>query len=152
MESTTNSLHESHMRHCLRLAGIARERGEVPVGSIVVRDGLVIAEGIESVKANLDIVRHAEMEAIRRACETLQTLDLSGCTLYTSAEPCLMCSYAIRACKISAVVFGESNTTIGGFSSEFQILSTNNVPHWEIPPAAVTHVLREVCASIRSGG
>jgi tRNA(adenine34) deaminase len=118
MEKMADSQHESYMRLCVKLAGIARERGEVPVGSIIVRDGAVIAEGIEGVRAQHDVAHHAEMEAIRRACQILQTLDLSGCTLYTSAEPCFMCSYAIRGCRIGTVVFGAPVNTVGGFSSQ----------------------------------
>src|SRR6185312_2953392 len=114
-----DSLHEPYMRLCLKLAGIARDRGEAAVGSVIVRDDDVIAEGIEGVRAQHDIANHAEMEAIRRACQILQTLDLSGCTLYTNAEPCFMCSYAIRACRISTVVFGAPIITVGGFSSHF---------------------------------
>jgi len=146
----TDPLHESQMRLCLKLAGIAREHGEVPVGSVIARDGVVIAEGIEGVRAPHDIARHAEMEAIRRACRILQTLDLSGCTLYTTAEPCFMCSYAIRACKIGTVVFGASVNTVGGFSSQFPVLSTSSVPNWGPPPNIIQGILREECEAVRN--
>jgi tRNA(adenine34) deaminase len=144
------SLHESYMRLCLKLAGIARERGEVPVGSVIVRDGAVIAEGIEGVRAQLDVAHHAEMEAIRRTCQILQTLDLSECTLYTSAEPCFMCSYAIRACRISTVVFGAPVNAVGGSSSHFPVLSTSAVPSWGPPPKIVQGILREECEATRN--
>lgn len=149
METMAGSLHESYMRLCLKLAGIARERGEVPVGSLIVREGAVIAEGIEGVRAQLDIANHAEMEAIRRSCQILQTIDLSGCTLYTSAEPCFMCSYAVRACRISTVVFREPVNSVGGFSSHFPVLSTSAVPNWGPPPKIVQGILREECEAIR---
>jgi tRNA(adenine34) deaminase len=142
--------HESFMRLCLNLAGLARQRGEAPVGSVIVRDGSVIAEGIEGVRAQHDIAGHAEMEAIRRACETLQTLDLSGCALYTTAEPCFMCSYAIRACRIGIVVFGAPVNAVGGFSSDFPVLNTNAVPNWGPPPTIVQGVLPEECEAIRN--
>jgi len=64
MKKMNASLHELYMRLCLKLAEIARERGEVPVGSVVVRDGAVIAEGVEGVRAQYDIAHHAEMEAL----------------------------------------------------------------------------------------
>ena len=145
-----DSLHEPYMRLCLKLAGIARDRGEAAVGSVIVRDDDVIAEGIEGVRAQHDIANHAEMEAIRRACQILQTLDLSGCTLYTNAEPCFMCSYAIRACRIGTVVFGAPIITVGGFSSHFPALSTNAVPNWGPPPKIVRGILREKCEATRS--
>ena len=150
MKDMADSLHESCMRLCLKLAGIARERGEVPVGSVIVRDGTVIAEGIEDVRAPHDIARHAELEAIRRACQTLQTLDLSGCTLYTSAEPCFMCSYAIRACRIGTVVFGAPVNTVGGFSSHFPVLSSSAIPNWGPPPKIIQGILREECEATRN--
>ena len=137
MKKMNASLHELHMRLCLKLAEIARQRGEVPVGSVVVRDGAVIAEGVEGVRAQYDIAHHAEMEAIRRSCDILQTLDLSGCALYTNAEPCFMCSYAIRACRIGTVIFGAPVDTVGGFSSHFPVLSTKAVPNWGPPPEIV---------------
>jgi tRNA(adenine34) deaminase len=138
------------MRQCLKLAEVARERGEVPVGSVIVRDGAVIAEGIEGVRAQHDIAHHAEMEAIRQACQVLETLDLSGCALYTSAEPCFMCSYAIRACRIGIVVFGAPVDTVGGFSSQLPVLSTIAVPNWGSPPEIVPGILREECEAARN--
>lgn len=145
-----DSLHESYMRQCLKLAGIARERGEVPVGCVIVREGAVIAEGIEGVRAQHHVACHAEMEAIRRSCQILQTLDLSGCTLYTSAEPCFMCSYAIRVCRIGTVVFGAPVNTVGGFSSDFSVLSTSAVPNWGSPPKIVQGILHEECEATRN--
>ncbi|HEY4088547.1 MAG TPA: nucleoside deaminase [Bryobacteraceae bacterium] len=145
-----DSLHESYMRLCLKLAEVARERGEIPVGAVIVRDGAVIAEGIEGVRAHHDIARHAEMEAIRQACQVLKTLDLSGCALYTSAEPCFMCSYAIRACRISAVIFGAPVHTVGGFSSALPVLSTSAVPHWGPPPEIAPGILRQECEAARN--
>jgi tRNA(adenine34) deaminase len=146
------SLHESYMRMCLDLAETARKCGEVPVGAVIVRDGSVIAEGVEGVRARLDITGHAELEAIRRACQLLQTRDLSGCTLYTSAEPCFMCSYAIRACKIGTVVFGASVDGVGGFTSCLPVLSTLTVRHWGAPPEIIEGVLSEECRSKRDAG
>lgn len=142
MEGMADPLHEPYMRRCLELAQIARERGESPVGSVIVRAGAVIAEGIEGVRGLHDIARHAEMEAIRQACRILQTMDLSGCALYTNAEPCFMCSYAIRACRIETVVFGAPINTVGGFSSPFPFLSAS-IPNWGSPPKIVTGILRE---------
>jgi tRNA(adenine34) deaminase len=144
------SPHESYMRMCLELAEIAWKRGEAAVGSVVVRDDAVLAKAIEGVRAQHDIARHAEMEAIRRTCEILQTIDLSGCALYTNVEPCFMCSYAIRACRINTVIFGVPVDTVGGFSSRFPVLVTNAVPNWGPPPKIVQGILREECEAIRN--
>jgi tRNA(adenine34) deaminase len=133
----SDSIHKSFMHRCLELAGTATSRGEAPVGAVLVRDGVIIAEGIEGVRASHDIACHAEMEAIRRACVSLQTRDLSGCVLYTNAEPCFMCSYAIRACRIGTVVFGTSNDAVGGLSSPFPILKMTTVANWDLPPEII---------------
>ncbi|HEX6545585.1 MAG TPA: nucleoside deaminase [Bryobacteraceae bacterium] len=145
-----DSSHESYMRMCLELAEIAWKHGEAAVGSIIVRDDSVVAKAAEGVRTGHDIARHAEMEAIRRSCEFLQTLDLSGCVLYTNVEPCFMCSYAIRACRIDTVVFGAPVDTVGGFSSQFPILRTNAVPSWGPPPKIIQGILREECEAARN--
>jgi tRNA(adenine34) deaminase len=147
-----HSCHVPYMRLCLELAETARKRGEVPVGAVILREGSVIAEGIEGVRTHHEIARHAEMEAIQRACQLLQTRDLSGCTLYSSAEPCFMCSYAIRACKISRVVFGAPIDTIGGVSSRFPLLTTSDVPGWGDAPEVIQGILREECEAQRAAG
>ena len=72
----------------------------------MVRDGEVIAEGVEAVRAKVDVTAHAEIEAIRAATALVGGRDLSGCVLYTTVEPCVMCAYAIRLARISIVVSG----------------------------------------------
>jgi tRNA(adenine34) deaminase len=113
---------EEMMRQCLDLARVALEKGDSPVGSLIVKDGRVVARGIEAVKARSDPTAHAEIEALRSACERLRTLDLSGSVLYTNVEPCWMCSYAIRQTRIARVVFGFRNEKVGGLSSKFRVL------------------------------
>src|SRR5215213_6016562 len=113
---------EEMMRQCLDLARVALEKGDSPVGSLIVKDGRVVARGIEAVKARSDPTAHAEIEALRSACESLRTLDLSGSVLYTNVEPCWMCSYALRQTRIARVVFGLRNEKVGGLSSKFRVL------------------------------
>ncbi|AFY61552.1 nucleoside deaminase [Synechococcus sp. PCC 6312] len=76
-----------------------------PFGSVIVKDGEIIAEGYNHVVAEKDPTWHGEMEAIRKACKVLDTFDLSGCTLYTSAEPCPMCAAASFWARIDRIVF-----------------------------------------------
>ena len=113
---------EEMMRQCLDLARVALEKGDSPVGSLIVKNGRIVARGIEAVKARSDPTAHAEIEALRSACERLRTLDLSGSVLYTNVEPCWMCSYAIRQTQIARVVFGFRNEKVGGLSSKFRVL------------------------------
>ena len=134
---------ENLMRQCLKLGRIALANGDAPVGSLIVRKGEIIAEGIEAVKLKKDPTAHAEIVALRAACKKLATIDLGDCTLYTNVEPCWMCSYAIRQTKISRVIFGSRNEKVGGFSSKFQVLIDENL---KLPlPQIAGEVLREEC-------
>ena len=87
-----------------------------PFGSVVVKDGQIVGQGHNRVLAEQDPTCHGEMEAIRDACRTLGTHDLSGCELYTTAEPCPMCLGAILWSNMSAVYYGctrEDSADIG---------------------------------------
>jgi tRNA(adenine34) deaminase len=129
------------MRHALRLARIARERGDTPVGSVVVFEGHIVGEGIEAVRADKDLTAHAEVRAVRESSRSLKTLNLAGCTLLTTVEPCFMCSFVIRSAHISRVIIGRAAPYIGGYSSNCPILVAPNIPGWSQPPFVVTGVL-----------
>ena len=137
-----------YMAQCIVLAQLAKARGDSPVGSIIVKNGRVIGEGIEGGKTHKDITFHAEIEAIRQATANLQSSDLSGCTLFTTHEPCIMCSYVIRHHKISIVVAGLSSGEIGGYSSGFPLLSDTTIEKWGTPPEIRTGVSEEACRCI----
>ena len=129
--------HEKYMHRCRQLADEAVRGGDAPVGSLVLRDGKIIAEGVEGVKAQNDPTAHAEILAIRKACAALGTLDLSGTTLYTTTEPCLMCSYAIRQTRISRVVIEKRTEQGGGVTSLYPILKDGSFPIGGPPPEIV---------------
>ncbi len=139
------------MRQAIRLACLARERGDTPVGSVVIQDGCIVGEGIEAVKAENDLTAHAEIRAVQDACRRLSTLHLTGCTLFTTVEPCLMCSFAIRAARISRVVIGRLVPHIGGFSSKYPILTDPGIPGWSSPPLVATGLLEEECSAPFAG-
>lgn len=130
----TTEEEDKWMQRCLQLAGDAAERGEAAVGAVIVRDGERIAESSEQVKTLQDITAHAELLAIRQACEALMTLDLSDCILYTNVEPCWMCSYAIRETRIQRVVIGKAVPDIGGVTSCYPLLTDATIGGWENPP------------------
>jgi len=131
-----------YLRRCLALAKQAAEKGNSSVGAVVVKDGEIISEGEEAVKTKNDISCHAEMEALRQAVKNLNTNDLSACILYTTHEPCVMCSYAIRFYKISEVFYLNQSKYLGGVSSSMPLLITTEVPPgWSKPP--VVHDVSE---------
>jgi tRNA(adenine34) deaminase len=104
------------MRRCFDLAREAVGRKELAFGSVIVRDGLVVAAEGNGVRASGDITRHAELCAIVAAQKKLGRTALDGCTLYTNVEPCAFCSYAIRESRIARVVFALGSPVMGGAS------------------------------------
>ena len=94
------------MREAIRLANESVERGGGPFGAVIVKDGEVVAGNSNSVTIDNDPTAHAEVNTIREACRKLRTFDLSGCTIYTSCEPCPMCLGAIMWANIGDVYYG----------------------------------------------
>jgi tRNA(Arg) A34 adenosine deaminase TadA len=113
------------MARSIELARLSAEHGNHPFGCVITAKGLLLAESQNLVVTDLDPTAHAEIAAIRKACRAQGSLDLSDCTLYTSCEPCWMCSTAIRRTGIARVVFALTSASgSGGFSSDYPILTT----------------------------
>lgn len=148
MDELSLKQHETYMSLCINLAKMARQRGDSPVGSIIVQNGIIIGEGMEGGKTYGDITFHAEIEAIRHATKHLRKQDLSGCIMYTTHEPCIMCSYMIRHTKISLIVTGLTTGEIGGFSSVFPLLSDTTIKRWATPPILINGILEKECADL----
>jgi guanine deaminase len=109
------------LRHAVRLsAERMRDGAGGPFGAIVVKDGEVIAEGWNRVTSTNDPTAHAEMTAIRRACEALATFSLKGCEIFTSCEPCPMCLAAIYWARLDRITFANSRADAAaiGFDDE----------------------------------
>jgi len=96
------------MREAIKLANESVERGGGPFGAIIVKDGKIVAGSSNSVTIDNDPTAHAEVNTIRKACRQLGTFDLSGCTIYTSCEPCPMCLGAIYWAHISRIFYGNT--------------------------------------------
>jgi tRNA(adenine34) deaminase len=134
-----------YMRRCLELAEIAALAGDIAVGALVVSGSDVVAEGIERTQATLDPTAHAEVEAIRQACQHLQTLDLRGCSLYSTVEPCVLCGYAIRRTGIAHVVYGVPANQAGACTSSYAILADPDLEGWPQVPQVRGGVLADEC-------
>ncbi|MEX6689410.1 nucleoside deaminase [Danxiaibacter flavus] len=149
-DNTSDKLntHEAYMFKCIELALRAKAQGESPVGSIIVQGTEIIGQGIESNKMHNDVTFHAEIEAIRRATENLKSQDLSSCIMYTTHEPCIMCSYVIRQTKIKAVVIGLTNKEVGGLSSKYALLADSSIAKWDKSPTIITGILEEECRKL----
>ena len=97
------------------------KNGGGPFGAVIVKDGKIIAHGVNRVTANNDPTAHAEISAIRAACEKLHTFDLSGCEIYTSCEPCPMCLGAIYWAHLDKIYYGNNKHDAAdiGFDDSF---------------------------------
>ena len=96
------------MREAIKLASESVRNGGGPFGAVIVKDGEIIAGSSNSVTIDNDPTAHAEVNTIREACRKLRTFDLSGCTIYTSCEPCPMCLGAIYWARIGKIFYGNT--------------------------------------------
>ena len=141
-----------YMRRCLELAVKAALAGDTAVGALIVCGDEVVGEGVERTRAARDPSAHAEVEAIRRACQHLDTLDLRGCSLYSTVEPCVLCGYAIRRTGIAHVVYGVPAGQAGACTSSYAILADRHLEGWSQVPEVTGGVLADEClAALRRG-
>ena len=101
------------MKKALQEAEVAFEKGEIPVGAIIVIDNKVIARGHNLTEMLVDVTAHAEMQAITAAANFLGGKYLVGCTLYVTLEPCQMCAGALYWSQISKIVYGATDVNRG---------------------------------------
>ncbi|HLK84297.1 MAG TPA: nucleoside deaminase [Xanthobacteraceae bacterium] len=109
------------MERCVELARTAGRHGEFPFASLVCNGEGIVSEALNRVDRDADVTRHAELVAVSEAQRVLGRNDLSDCTIYSTVEPCAMCSFPIRETRISRVVFALRSPLMGGFS-KFGIL------------------------------
>jgi guanine deaminase len=113
---------EDHMRRAIALSLEMMRSGKGgPFGAVVAHAGTIIAEGYNQVTSNNDPTAHAEVVAIRLACQTLGTFDLTGCELYTSCEPCPMCLGAIYWARMDRIWYANDRRDAAaiGFRDDF---------------------------------
>ena len=117
------------MREAMALAKLAAEKGEVPVGAILIQDSIIIAKGSNSPIANNDPTAHAEMIALRNGGQYIKNYRFPGTTLYVTLEPCIMCMGAIIHARVQRLVFGAYDPKTGAAVSCYQIGSDNILNH-----------------------
>lgn len=148
MTASHSAAHEHYIRRCIELARRALVTNDAPVGALVVLNDRIVAEGIECVRGRRDVTGHAEIEAVRTACERLASLNLTGCTLYTSVEPCVMCAYAIRLARISRVVAGARSTDAAWALNGWYTLTSGDILPDRPPPSVIRDVLSRECNAV----
>jgi tRNA(adenine34) deaminase len=113
---------DDFMNVALTLARQAEQSGEVPVGAVVVKDGVIIGRGSNAPISRHDPSAHAELLALREAAQHLGNYRLTGCELFVTLEPCVMCTGAIFHARIARVVFGASDFKTGACGSVLNLI------------------------------
>lgn len=121
--------HREFMLAALREAEKARERGEVPVGCVVVHGAEIIGRGHNHREETGDPLAHAEMLALREAAKSLGSWRLDGCDLYVTLEPCAMCTGAMLQARIRHLIFGARDFKAGAAGSVFDLVRDPRLPH-----------------------
>jgi tRNA(adenine34) deaminase len=138
MNSTHSSSDDLFMRRALDLAARARNRAEVPVGAVLVRDGAILTEAANEVETRQDATAHAEMLAIAEAQVLLKTWRLTGTTLYVTKEPCPMCAGALVHVRVDRIVFGVTDPKAGACGGAFNLFDLPGLNHrCEISPGVL---------------
>jgi len=136
---------EFFMQEALKEAAKAMERKEVPIGAVVVKDGVVIARGYNLRETAKDPTAHAEILAIREASQVLGGWRLHGCDLYVTIEPCPMCAGAIMMARIDRLIIGAMDPKAGAAGSLLNIPEDERFNH---QTEIIQGVLEEECAGI----
>ncbi len=137
-----------YMREALALAREAERRGEVPVGAVVVLDGVIVGRGYNHPIAAHDPSAHAEIMALREAARNLGNYRLPGATLYATLEPCVMCAGAIFHARVTRVVYGAREPKTGAHGSAIDLFQCTQLNHHA---EVAGGVLAEECAALVSG-
>ncbi len=132
------------MREALLLAQQAEGLGEVPVGAVVAKDGVVIGRGYNQPVSAHDPTAHAEVVAMRDAAARIGNYRLVGCELYVTLEPCVMCAGAIMHARVGRVVYGAADPKTGACGSVIDLFAETKLNHHA---TVVRGVLAEECGA-----
>lgn len=117
------------MRRALELAARAEAEGEVPIGAVVVSEGVAVGEGWNRPIATDDPTAHAEMIALRAAAARIGNYRLTGAVLYVTLEPCAMCAGAMVHARLARLVYGAADPKAGAAGSVFDLLRSPRLNH-----------------------
>lgn len=137
--------HEKFMKDALKQAKRASLLGEVPIGCVIVKDGIVIGRGYNRRNTDKSTLAHAEITAIRRASKKIKDWRLEECTLYVTLEPCQMCAGAIVQARIPEVIIGCMNPKAGCAGSVYNLLQE---PAFNHQVRILKGVLEEECSLV----
>lgn len=138
--------HQDYMEQALVLAREAADRGEVPVGCVIVKDGRIVGRGRNRREEKQAVYSHAEMEAMAQANEVLGSWRLEDCDLYVTLEPCPMCAGAILNARVRRVFYGARDRAMGACGGVLNLFM-EDFPHH---PQLVGGILAEDCQTVLS--
>lgn len=133
------------MTQALGLARLAAQRGEIPIGAVVVFQGEIVGEGANLRESSGDPTAHAEVLALRSAAERMGDWRLSDCELFVTLEPCVMCAGAIVAARVRRLVFGAWDPLAGACGSAYNVVEDPRLNHACL---VVRGVLADECAQV----
>jgi tRNA(adenine34) deaminase len=136
---------EEGIEAALREARVSAEHDEVPVGCVIVHDGIIVGRGHNQVEGLHDATAHAEILAIGAASNTLGSWRLSECTLYVTLEPCAMCAGAIILARLGRLVYGAADPKAGACGSVLDVIHEPRLNH-RLP--VTSDVLADACGEI----
>lgn len=139
------NVHEEFMLEAIKEAEKALVMNEVPIGAVIVKDGIIIARGHNTREIQESVIGHAEINAIQEASRKLGTWRLTECDMYVTIEPCPMCSGAIFQSRLRAVYFGSKDEKAGLLGSKFNLFSIEGLNHYT---QVNSGVLNEQCKAL----
>ncbi|HAJ71071.1 MAG TPA: tRNA adenosine(34) deaminase TadA [Methylophilaceae bacterium] len=139
--------HQQYMQIALDLAKQAALNGEVPVGAIVVKEGMIIGRGCNAPIGMHDPTAHAEIIAMRDAAKNIGNYRLVDCTLYVTLEPCAMCAGAMQHARIAHLVYGASDPKTGACGSVVNLMAEAKLNHHTNVESGI---LAEACGTLLS--
>jgi tRNA(adenine34) deaminase len=135
------------MQEALLQAKTAKKNGEVPIGAVIVKDNKIIAKGSNRCITDKDPTAHAEIVAMRKAAKKLKNYRLNNCAIYTTIEPCPMCSGALINARVKKILFGALDKKAGACRSVFRFANGKKLNH-QIEIEKTKGQISEDCAQI----
>ena len=133
------------MKLALGLAKKAGLKNEVPVGALIVRNGEIIGQGMNTSISDHDPTSHAEINAIREAAKAIKNYRLKDCAIYVTLEPCAMCVGAIQHARIEKIIYGAPDPKTGACGSMIDLISVKEINHHA---EAIGGILEKECGQI----
>lgn len=146
---------EIYMKEALKEAQKACDIKEVPIGAVIVRDGIIIGRGFNEKETLKDATLHAEISAIKEACNTLGGWRLPGCTMYVTLEPCCMCAGALVNARVERLVIGTKDYKTGACGSVMNVVQESKLNHqievqFGVLEEECTHILKSFFKELRN--